>query len=193
MYRRMSDRPTACRLHNTIGFTLTVTLVATMAACSAPSGESDKVPPAAMGMSEGRLSEPNVAEIRSTIEAANQRATVGMLAGDLAPLLANYADSVVVMMPGMPAMRGNAAVEQGMTGMMSEMKVTAATFTTNNVMATGDMAIESGSFTMTLLPKGGKPMDDKGKYLTVWQRQADGSWKILRDITNTDLPPTAPK
>jgi ketosteroid isomerase-like protein len=32
-------------------------------------------------------------------------------------------------------------------------------------------------------------MPDSGKYLTVWQKQADGGWKIIRDINNTDIAP----
>jgi hypothetical protein len=31
---------------------------------------------------------------------------------------------------------------------------------------------------------------DKGKYLTVWKKQADGSWKVLFDMFNSDLPPS---
>lgn len=31
-------------------------------------------------------------------------------------------------------------------------------------------------------------MDDTGKYLTVWKKQPDGNWKIVRDIFNSDKP-----
>ncbi len=34
----------------------------------------------------------------------------------------------------------------------------------------------------------GKMISDKGKYVTVWKKQADGSWKVMLDIFNTDLP-----
>ena len=34
----------------------------------------------------------------------------------------------------------------------------------------------------------GKTVSDKGKYLTVWKKQPDGSWKVLLDIYNSDLP-----
>ncbi|MBI1211431.1 MAG: DUF4440 domain-containing protein [Alphaproteobacteria bacterium] len=43
------------------------------------------------------------------------------------------------------------------------------------------------------------PKDEKGQslvihgtYLTVWQKQADGSWKYTHDIGQSDLPPPPP-
>jgi ketosteroid isomerase-like protein len=41
---------------------------------------------------------------------------------------------------------------------------------------------------MAMKPTAGPVMKDTGKYLTVWKHQADGSWKIIRDIDNSDLP-----
>jgi len=35
----------------------------------------------------------------------------------------------------------------------------------------------------------GNPATEKGKYLTVWKKQADGSWKVIEDMFNSDLPP----
>jgi ketosteroid isomerase-like protein len=35
-------------------------------------------------------------------------------------------------------------------------------------------------------PKTKKPMTDKGKYLTVYTKQADGSWKAVADTLNSD-------
>jgi len=34
--------------------------------------------------------------------------------------------------------------------------------------------------------KGAKAMHGVGKYIVVWKKQADGSYKILRDIANSD-------
>lgn len=179
-------------MNSRTGVAISSALLAMLVACNAPSGKSDQVP-AATGMAAGTLAEPNVNELRTNIEAANQKAMSAMLAGDMAGSTANYSDSAVVMMPGMPAMRGRMAYESGFKGMMDAMKVTAATFHTDDVMASGDLAIETGTFEMTTVPKGGKPMEDKGKYISVWKKQADGSWKIVRDINNSDMMPMSSK
>jgi ketosteroid isomerase-like protein len=34
----------------------------------------------------------------------------------------------------------------------------------------------------------GSPMKDSGKYMTVWRKQADGSWKVVADMFNTNMP-----
>jgi ketosteroid isomerase-like protein len=38
----------------------------------------------------------------------------------------------------------------------------------------------------------GKPLRDRGKYVTVWRKQADGSWRVVRDVFNSDLPVPGP-
>lgn len=157
-----------------------------LGACAAPAAKSDST---TAGASAGTLAAPSVAEVRSAIEAANQRASAAMVAGDLAGSLANYADSAVVMMTGMPMMAGRAAIEAGFKGMMDMMTMNAVTFTTRDVMVSGDMAVETGMYDMTTTMKGAKPVTDKGKYLTLWTRQADGGWKAVRDINNSDGPP----
>ena len=34
----------------------------------------------------------------------------------------------------------------------------------------------------------GKPMKDHGKYVEIFKKQADGTWKVVADIWNSDLP-----
>jgi hypothetical protein len=37
-------------------------------------------------------------------------------------------------------------------------------------------------------PKTKKPVTEKGKYVTVYKKQADGTWKAIEDINNADAP-----
>jgi ketosteroid isomerase-like protein len=59
-----------------------------------------------------------------------------------------------------------------------------------DVARSGDLGYTSGAYEMTFNDPAGKTVSDKGKYVTVWKKQKDGSWKVLLDIGNTDLPPT---
>ena len=128
------------------------------------------------------------AAVRSAIDAANAKAAAAMKANDSATALANYADDAVVMMANQKAWRGRAEISSGIGGLMAVMTIKDVAFDTKDVMVDGDLAVETGEFKMTLQPKGGPEIKDEGKYLTVWKKQADGSWKIVRDINNTSLP-----
>jgi ketosteroid isomerase-like protein len=58
------------------------------------------------------------------------------------------------------------------------------------VSSSGDLGYTSGTTGMTFKDTSGKTVVYKGKYLTVWKKQADGSWKVLYDMFNSDQPPT---
>jgi ketosteroid isomerase-like protein len=107
--------------------------------------------------------------------------------------MAMYADDAVTMMPNVPKAVGKAAIAEVFTALTQAMTVKAIDFRTDEVMVQGDVAIEIGGFTMTAQPKKGAEIKDTGKYITVWKKQADGSWKIIRDITNSDGPPAPAK
>lgn len=34
-----------------------------------------------------------------------------------------------------------------------------------------------------------KPVTEKGKYVTIYRKVADGSWKAIQDMNNADGPP----
>ena len=46
---------------------------------------------------------------------------------------------------------------------------------------------------MSFRDTSGKAISDKGKYLMVWKKQADGAWKVLFDMSNSDLPKPGPR
>ncbi len=57
------------------------------------------------------------------------------------------------------------------------------------VADSGDLGYMSGTYDWSYKDASGKAIADKGKYLTMWKKQADGSWKVLFDMFNTGLPP----
>jgi len=56
------------------------------------------------------------------------------------------------------------------------------------VAESGELGFTSGAYRMSFKDAAGKTVSDKGKYLMVWKKQADGVWKALFDISNSDLP-----
>jgi uncharacterized protein (TIGR02246 family) len=137
---------------------------------------------------------PRVGEkdsVRREIEASNARFVDAMNRGDTVGMYADFARDAVLMMNGSPALRGRVAITQTLNRMMTQATLKDPKFHIDDVILGGDLAIETGSYDWTVVPKQGKPVPDKGKYVVVWQRQADGSLKIIRDISNSDsAPPT---
>ncbi|MGH9747304.1 MAG: YybH family protein [Candidatus Acidiferrales bacterium] len=68
-----------------------------------------------------------------------------------------------------------------------------------DVARSGDLAYVTGVYLMTAKDAHGKPTSDHGKFLEVWKKQADGKWKVVADIFNSDVavqpppPPAKPK
>ena len=56
----------------------------------------------------------------------------------------------------------------------------------------GEMAWVSGTYELTMNDASGKPINDRGKYLEVWEKQTDGNWKCAADMWNSDLAVSAP-
>lgn len=52
-----------------------------------------------------------------------------------------------------------------------------------------DYCAYTEAYEIILTPKaGGKPMQDIGKFITIYERQPSGAWRMARDIWNSDNP-----
>jgi ketosteroid isomerase-like protein len=40
-----------------------------------------------------------------------------------------------------------------------------------------------------MMGENGKPVEEPGKFVTVWRRESDGKWRIVLDTYNTDIMP----
>ncbi|MGA8763546.1 MAG: SgcJ/EcaC family oxidoreductase [Candidatus Sulfotelmatobacter sp.] len=92
--------------------------------------------------------------------------------------------------PGAATLNGKAAIKAAMAPYFADPNFS-LTFQSTRAMASksGDLVYTQGTYTMTMTnPKTKKPMTDTGKYLTVYTKQADGSWKAIADTFNSDSP-----
>ena len=168
---------------------LSIVVLVTLAACTTKEARRpDTAAPAAATLAGTPASD--VSAVRQAIEAVNARFDSAVVKGDTAALAGLYADDAVLMMSGSPAAHGHEAIAKSFAGMGAAMKVSTFNLQTQDVVVAGDYAIETGAYDMTaqLSAKGAKPLHDVGKYLVLWKKQADGSYKILRDIANSDQP-----
>lgn len=115
-------------------------------------------------------------------------------AGNVDAITAMFGSDASVLAPGMPIATGADAIKRSMTGMMAVMKLNLR-LTPTKVSGQGDLAYEVGSFHATATMKDStqaSPPPEDGKYVEVWSRQADKSWKMVADIWNPNSMPAAP-
>ena len=110
-----------------------------------------------------------------------------MMAEDLDGLLARYADDVVRMDAGRPVMRGLEAIREAYVTRFAAWNFDVTSHVLD-VKVAGDLAVARTSWTSHGVPADGGPeYQITGKSVLTFQRQTDGSWKIVWEIWNRDV------
>lgn len=113
-------------------------------------------------------------------------------ARDAAALAGMYADDAVLANPGEELVKGKEAIREATGAFAGDPNLKVA-FRANRIQVarSGDLAYTRGRYTMTMTNRAtNRPETSTGHYLTVWQKQADGSWKAVEDMI-TPGPPLA--
>ncbi len=100
------------------------------------------------------------------------------------------AGGMAVMQPDGPVVMGEADIRDWLDGFMEAFSISFQSYQTDDVVVSGDLAVERYSGVWTLTPKaGGDPVTETVKGLHVYRRQADGSWRMTHDVWNSSDPP----
>ena len=126
-------------------------------------------------------------DARAAIEAVNQKISQAVSKHDGAAVAALYADDAIVFPSGDSTAKGHAAVAKLWEGTAKFLQT--LELKTDEVTTHGDVAVESGRYSLTG-GEGGK-ITEEGKYVVVW-RKAKGKWLLWRDIWNSNPPPAPP-
>jgi len=98
-----------------------------------------------------------------------------------------YAPDAVLMPPNHGAVEGREKIAGFLQGLIDS-GLTSIKLDTSTVASVGDLAYGQGRYTLDLSPPGGTPIQDVGKYIVVYRRQANGGWRAVSDIFNSDHP-----
>ncbi len=159
-------------------FFIPISVVAALAACAPPATQE----PAA---EEAPSTEADMEAINKVLE----QEVAAISAGDVEAFVALFTNDAVGMPPGEPAAIGTEAVRSWAQDFFDQFTVQ-YTATSEEIVVAGNWAFQRLSFTLTLTPAaGGDPIQLNGKGIHICQRQGDGSWKLTRDIWNSDSPP----
>ena len=114
-------------------------------------------------------------------ELAAAREDAGMLASV-------YAEDAVLLPPSSPAVAGRDTIRSLYDSQFRRSDI-GYDFEIGELVIADGWAFRRGSYTITAhLPDGSGPTL-RQKFMDIWQRQPDGSWRIARDIWNSSEPP----
>jgi len=131
----------------------------------------------------------NTDEVRAAIAAIDKKFMEDVNRGDAAAGAAAYTDDAILMPPNHSPLEGKQAIEKYLAEIGSQLQGSNFQLSILEVDVQSDTTIVRGIYSSRFTAPGtDAPMEDRGKTLNVWKRQVDGSWKLHRDIWNSNMP-----
>lgn len=151
-------------------------LILSLASCASKDG-GPAMPPAATAADSGA--------IQSLFRQYDSTAVLGQ--GE--QFMRLLSDDIVWMVPNEPALSGQKAVWDNRVGPLFAGYTLGIKSTVEEQGAAGDWGFARGGYVFTARPKaGGVAIEERGKFLYVLQRQAQGNWRIARAAWSANHP-----
>jgi uncharacterized protein (TIGR02246 family) len=117
----------------------------------------------------------------ATIRALIQRWHEATARGDVDAVLALMSDDVEFFVAGKEPMKGRAAFAAGLRGLLKTRRIVSSG-DVREVQVSGDLAFAVSLLHVHIIPNdAGKESTRSGDALSVFRRQADGGWLLIRD------------
>ncbi len=131
----------------------------------------------------------DVAADEAAIRAAESEWSKAAEAQDIEGFLSFWTDDASVLPPNRPIGIGKDAIQAVVSEFWADPDFAESWQPTKvEVGRAGDLAYSVGTWDFTTSDAEGKPVSGRGKYVTIWKKQRDGSWKAVVGIFNSDLP-----
>lgn len=128
---------------------------------------------------------PNVFDVEAIIRGLTQDYCTAFNTGNYDQVAALYSSNAVYMAPHREIAQGPKAIEARLRS-LGDAGYADLRFETQRVDSSGDMAMETGRYTLSISMENGSSVIDRGKYVHVWRRL--GAWLLQANAWNSDLP-----
>lgn len=131
----------------------------------------------------------DVAQARKSIEEADAKYSEAIRGANVAGVVDVYTVDAIMAPPDGEIVKGKQAIEE-LYKKFFQMGLKEVALTTIEVGGSGDTAYEIGKSKVRIHPdkSGQAAMLDSTKYLVIWKRQAERTWKVHVDIWNVSVP-----
>lgn len=108
--------------------------------------------------------------------------------GDAAGMADQYVDDATLIPPSGRLVTGRDAILAFWTPRNPDFRTLEHSLTTDRLVITGDVAMEVGTWRQRGQIREEAPTESAGRYLVVWRRQADGTWRMQFDSWTAPFP-----
>ena len=112
---------------------------------------------------------------------------------DLEDTVSYYTDDASLLPPNAPIATGKEAIRAVWDTLLAPGTSVSWQPSKVEVARSGDLAYILGTIQLATKDPKGNPVNDRGKLVEVWKKQAGGNWKVVADIFNSDLPAAPPE
>lgn len=128
----------------------------------------------------------------AALNAARQAFMTAYEAGDAAAIGKLYTADAISASNNQPSLKGRDAIVASLTAMFQQVSVK-TTLTPVDTRTLGSVGVDTGIYTVTVTPKAGAaPYSNEGRYMVMYVKEADGQWRVWRDMDNAiGTPPPA--
>ena len=137
-----------------------------------------------------KISEADIEADKTAIKQVISQYAEAAKSGDFDLWISLWADDGVRMPSGASTREGIIQITEEMTPafeyFITEVNITSI----DEVRIFGDIGLVRGSYNLSVTPKDGGDkiiLEPDGKALTIFERQSDGTWKILYDCMNSNV------
>ena len=122
---------------------------------------------------------------RESIESGLAAFCEAFNAGDAAGVAAQYTSDARILPPGASSIDGRQGIQEFWQGFV-DAKVADLILRSDEIEDFGSQAVEVGTVSASAPGEGDARVELAGKYIVLWKQDANGAWKIHRDIWNWD-------
>jgi ketosteroid isomerase-like protein len=130
-------------------------------------------------------------DLKKKMQEMNDELIKALINDDWQSAISMYTDDIVSMPSYEPMIKGKEAImKREQKSKEAGFKINEMSLNTLGVYSGGNLACEIGTYSINMtIPGMPEAWNDNGKYLTIWEKQPDGSWKIKIETWNTDNNP----